>query len=147
LRETCIQANCNVVKLEEADQGSTFDYWLRVSTLEKGKVLLVPLKLADYHKEQLTNPQTGKRRTINSSVTLNKRDGTWWVTLSYDEIVVMPSDPHTPVIGIDEGIANFLTASDGKRYGTFHGKLRERQKRDREKRRRKAKLQACRRTS
>jgi transposase len=44
---------------------------------------------------------------------------------------------------IDVGIANFLTTSDGRHYGTFHGKLRERQKRDREKRRRKAKLRAC----
>jgi hypothetical protein len=142
LHQTCIQANCNVVKLEEA-QESAFDYWLRISTLDKGKLLLVPIKLADYHKEQLTDPQTGKRRTINSSVTLNKREGVWWMTFSYDEIVVAPSEPHAPVIGIDVGIANFLTTSDGKRYGTFHGKLRERQKRDREKRRRKAKLRAC----
>jgi putative transposase len=36
-----------------------------------------------------------------------------------------------------------VTTSDGKQYGTFHGKLREQQKRDREKRRRKAKLRAC----
>jgi hypothetical protein len=143
LRQTCIQANCNVVKLEEAQESNTFDYWLRVSTLDKGKVLLVPIKLADYHKEQLTDPQTGKRRTINSSVTLNKREGVWWVTLSYDEIVVVPNDSQARVIGIDVGIANFLTTSDGKRYGSFHGKLRERQKRDREKRRRKAKLRAC----
>ncbi len=142
LRQPCIQANCNVVKLEEA-QDSTFDYWLRISTLDKGKLLLVPLKLADYHKEQLTDPQTAKRRTINSSVTLNKREGVWWVTLSYDKIVVIPSGSHAPVIGIDVGIANFLTASDGKRYGTFHGKPREHQKRDRETRRRKAKLRAC----
>jgi hypothetical protein len=33
--------------------------------------------------------------------------------------------------------------SEGKHYGTFHGKLRQRQKRDREKRRRKARLRAC----
>jgi hypothetical protein len=58
LRQTCIQANCNVVKLEEADGGSTFDYWLRVSTLDKGKLLLVPVKLADYHKEQRHAQQT-----------------------------------------------------------------------------------------
>ncbi len=36
-----------------------------------------------------------------------------------------------------------MTTSDGKHYGTFHGKLRERQKRDREKRRHKAKLRKC----
>ncbi|GHO80348.1 hypothetical protein KSD_81190 [Ktedonobacter sp. SOSP1-85] len=47
------------------------------------------------------------------------------------------------MVGIDVGIANFLTTSDGRHYGTFNGKLRERHKRDREKRRRKAKLRKC----
>src|SRR5579871_1549545 len=34
LQNTCIQANANVIKLEKAE-GTTFDYWLRVSTLDK----------------------------------------------------------------------------------------------------------------
>jgi hypothetical protein len=142
LRQLCIQANGNVVKLEEAED-STFDYWLKLSTLDKGNPLLIPVKFADYHKEQLTDPETGKRRKINSSVTLNKREDAWWLTLTYDETIVVATKPDAPVIGIDVGIANFVTTSDGKQYGTFNGKLRERQKRDREKRRRKAKLRKC----
>ncbi len=136
LRQTCIQANANVVELE-APQDSTFDYWLTISTLEFRKQLLVPVKLADYHCEVL------KDKTINSSVTLNKRGDGWWLTLSYDQVIPVHTAPSAPVIGVDAGIANFLTTSDGKHYGTFHSKLRERQKRDREKRRRKAKLRAC----
>jgi hypothetical protein len=143
LKETCIQANANVVALEPAHD-STFDYWLTISTLDFRKQLLVPVKLAAYHKEQLTDPKTGKVKQLNTSVQLNKRaDGAWWLTLSYDEVVPLQTAPHAPVVGIDVGIANFLTTSDGKHYGTFHGKLRERQKRDREKRRRKAKLRRC----
>ena len=142
LRHTCIQANVNVVVLEPS-RDSTFDYWLRISTLERRSPIRVPVKLADYHVEALTSAKTKKRRPINSSVTLNKRDGAWWLTLSYDEEVAVQTPPDAPVVGIDVGIANFLTTSAGKHYGTFHGKLRERQKRDREKRRRKAKLRAC----
>ena len=143
LRECCIQANANVVTLELAHD-STFDYWLQISTLAFRKPLLVPVKLAAYHKAQLTDPKTGKVRKLNTSVTLIKReDGVWWLTLSYDELVTVQTDPDAPVIGVDVGLANFLTTSDGKHYGTFHGKLRERHKRDREKRRRKAKLRAC----
>src|SRR5713226_1906145 len=60
----------------------------------------------------------------------------------------MNRNVHVPFLG--EGAAvtpfsltrHFLTTSTGEHYGTFHGKLRERQKRDREKRRRKAKLRA-----
>jgi Putative transposase DNA-binding domain len=136
LQQTSIQANVNVVALEVSTD-STFDYWLRISTLERGKPIRVPVKLADYHRRVLTG------KTMNSSVTLNRRADGWWLTLSYDEKVAVQTEPDAPVIGIDVGIANFLTSSDGKHYGTFHGKLRERQKRDREKRRRKAKLRAC----
>jgi transposase len=136
LRKTCIQANVNVAMLEPA-QDSTFDYWLKISTLEFRKQLLIPVKLADYHRKALSG------KTINSSVTLNKREDGWWLTLTYDEVVSVQIDPSATVVGIDVGIANFLTTSTGKHYGTFHGKLRERQKRDREKRRRKAKLRTC----
>jgi hypothetical protein len=142
LSQTCIQGNSNVIKIE-ASADSTFDYWLKVSTLDKGHPLLVPVKLAAYHLEALTDPKTKQRRPINSSVTLNKRENAWWLTLSYDEMVQVETSPDAPVIGIDVGIANFVTTSDSKQYGTFNGKLRQRQKRDREKRRRKAKLRAC----
>jgi len=142
LQHTCIQANANVVKCEPSHD-STFDYWLTISTLAFRQQLFVPIKLSNYHTLALTDPKTGQRRAINSSVTLNKRDGVWWLTLSYDELVTVQTPPDAPVIGIDVGIANFITTSDGKQYGTFNGKLRERQKRDREKRRRKAKLRKC----
>jgi Putative transposase DNA-binding domain len=136
LKQVCIQANVNVVALEVSND-STFDYWLRISTLEKRKTIRVPVKLADHHRKVLQG------KTINGSVTLNRRGDGWWLTLTYDEKIAVQTEPDAPVIGVDVGIANFLTTSDGKHYGTFHGKLRERQKRDREKRRRKAKLRAC----
>jgi transposase len=106
-------------------------------TLEFRKQLLVPVKLAGYHRKALEG------KTINTSVTLNRRGDGWWLTLSYDEVVPIQTEPSAPVVGVDVGIANFVTTSTGKHYGTFHGKLRERQKRDREKRRRKAKLRKC----
>jgi hypothetical protein len=136
LSHICIQANVNVAVLEPA-QDSTFDDWLKISTLAFRKQLLVPVKLATYHRKALEG------KTINTSVTLNKRENAWWLTLSYDEIVRVQTVPSASVVGVDAGIANFLTTSTGEHYGTFHGKLRERQKLDREKRRRKAKLRKC----
>ena len=65
LHETCLQANVNVVKLE-VSRDSTYDYWLSISTLEKGQPIQVPVKLAQYHKEQLTDPKTGQPRKLNS---------------------------------------------------------------------------------
>ena len=136
LRVPCIQANANVVVVEKSED-TTFDYWLRISTLDKGNPLRVPVKLASYHKQALEG------RTLNSSTTLHKRNGVWWLTLSCDEDVPLQTATSAPCVGVDVGIVNFLTTSTGKQYGTFHGKLARRQKRDREKRRRKAKLRAC----
>jgi transposase len=142
LRETCIQTNVNVVKVE-ASRDSTYDYWLTISTLEKGQPIAMPVKLASYHKAALTDPKTGQTRKLNSSVQLNKREGTWWLTVSYDEVKTIETTPDAPVVGIDVGIANFVTTSTDKHYGAFHKHLRARHKRDRAKRLRKAKLRAC----
>jgi hypothetical protein len=142
LRTPCIQANANVVKLEPS-RDSTYDYWLTISTLEKGQPIAVPVKLAAYHQDQLTDPKTHKVRKLNSSVQLNKREGVWWLTLSYDEEVTVQTPADAQVVGIDVGIANFVTTSTGKHYGSFHKDLKARHKRDRAKRRRKAKLRGC----
>lgn len=142
LREPCIQANVNVVKLEESHV-ETYDYWLTISTLAKYQTIQVPVKLSAYHKEVLTDPKTGKRRKLNSSVQLNQREGVWWLTLSYEEEVAIQTPPDARIVGMDVGIANFVTTSTGKHYGSFHPKLRARHKRDRAKRRRKAKLRSC----
>lgn len=136
LRVPSIQANANVVVIEPSED-STFEYWLRISTLDKGHPLRVPVKLAAYHKQAL------KEKKLNTSTTLCKRNGCWWLTLSFDEEVPLQTEKDAPLVGVDVGMANFLTTSTGKQYGTFHGKLARRHKRDREKRRRKAKLRAC----
>ena len=68
LRVPAIQANANVVAVEQSED-STFDYWLRISTLDKGNPLHIPVKLAPYHKKALQG------RTLNTSTTLHKRKG------------------------------------------------------------------------
>lgn len=135
LHVPCIQANANVVVVEKS-LDSTFDYWLRISTLEKGNPLRVPVKLASYHRSAL------KDRILNTSTTLQRRNGVWWLTLSFDEDVPLQTAPEAPKVGVDVGIVHFLTTSTNKEYGSFHGKMARQHKRDREKRRRKAKLRA-----
>jgi transposase len=67
----------------------------------------------------------------------------WWLTLTYEEEVPRQTPPEAPVVGLDVGIIHFLTTSSGKCYGSFQGKLAKLHQRDREKRRRKAKLRGC----
>jgi putative transposase len=135
-RKTVIQANANVALLQPS-QETSFAYWLRVSTLEPRQTIFLPIHLAAYHQRCLAG------KPLDSSVTLIRKADGWWLTLTYEEEVPLQTSPDAPVVGVDVGIAHFLTTSDGKRYGSFHGRLAQRHERDREKRRRKAKLRAC----
>jgi len=152
LKQVVIPANANVVALERptapaqpaADAAAqqpvtaiTFDYWLRISTLERGKPLYLPVTLANYHREVLAGQK------VNTSMTLTRKPSSWWLTITVDETVEPTTTEESPVVGVDVGISNFITTSTGKRYGTFHGTLAKRHQKDREKRQRKAKLRAC----
>ncbi|HEY7020094.1 MAG TPA: transposase [Ktedonobacterales bacterium] len=136
LRKTVIQANANVALLQPS-QTSAFPYWLRVSTLEKGQPIFLPVQLATYHQRCLA----GKR--VDSNVTLTRKPDGWWLTLTYEEEVSLQTPPDAPIVGVDVGMIHFLTTSTGKHYGSFQGKLAKRHQRDQEKRRRKARLRAC----
>jgi len=145
LKSVCIQANVNVVaRLAEVPEGvqlqpsveSQFDYWLRIATLTRRQPVYLPVKLSDYHKHKLSGV------TPNSSVTLHRRKGVWWLTLT----IARPQPESVQPVrrrGVDVGIANFLTDDRGQRYGTFKGDLARRHQADRAKRQRKAKLRAC----
>ena len=143
LREPCIQANVNVVKLEES-RVETYDYWLTISTLDK-----------DQHDRRC--PSNWRLTTKKCSRTQRPaREGNSIAVCNSISVMAcggsrspmmrtfpVQTPPDAPIVGIDVGIANFVTTSTGKHYGTFHKNLRARHKRDRAKRRRKAKLRAC----
>ena len=82
-------------------------------------------------------------KTLNTSTTLSKRKGVWWLTLSFDEEIPVQVSSDAPVVGVDVGIVNFVTTSTGQHFVTFHGTLARKHRRDRQRRQRKAKLRAC----
>jgi Putative transposase DNA-binding domain len=136
LKQTVIQANANVALLQPS-QETSFAYWLRVSTLESRQPIFVPVTLSAYHQRCLAGKQ------VDSGVTLLRKADGWWLTLTYEEEIPVQTPPDALVVGVDVGVTHFLTTSTGKHYGSFQGTLAKRHQRDREKRRRKAKLRAC----
>ncbi|MCL4299009.1 MAG: transposase [Anaerolineae bacterium] len=136
LHNLCIQANANVVKIEPPEKASSFDLWLRISTLDKGKPVLIPLTL--YGRAQETLTQFPK---LCSSVTLNCRDGEWYATLVVEKRG--PKAKTKEVIGHDIGLVNILSNSTGQRYGQISPQLRQRVEHSQARYRRKQKLNAC----
>ena len=138
LHSVSIQANENValqVALEKSTE-SSFDFWLRLSTLNKGKPVYLPVRLAKHHRKMLAG------REPNSSVTLSKRDGWWWLSLSVTE--PLPTlQPTEQAVGLDVGIVNFLTDSAGNHFGTIGPGFIQQVERVKDKSARKAKLRAC----
>jgi len=135
LRNVTIQANANVVVIEPS-RSPTFDYWLRISTLDKGHPIRIPLKLYDRARETL------KEGTLCSGVTLNRQNGQWYATF----VVDLPNSKAEALgrrVGVDIGIVNVITTSDGQHFGRFPDTLQRKVEWVMEKRRRKQKLNAC----
>jgi putative transposase len=135
LHNLCIQANANVVVLQ-ASETQTFDYWLRISTLDKGQPVRVPVKLYGNASDILK--QSAK---LCSGVTLNRRDGQWYATFVVERH--NQKAKAKGVIGNDIGMKAVLTTSDGKRYGELGEAVQQRLSKTDAKRQRKQKLNAC----
>jgi hypothetical protein len=135
LHNLCIQANANVVVLEPS-QTPTFDYWLRISTLDKGYPVRVPIKLYGNAQDILKQYET-----LCNGVTLNKWDGQWYATFVVERHNRKAKTKQ--VIGNDIGLKAVLTTSEGHRYGEFGTAVQQRIAKTDAKRQRQQKLNAC----
>lgn len=135
LHTVCIQANANVVIIEPS-RTAQFDFWLRISTLEAGHPVRIPIKLYEHAKETLA--QFPK---LCSGVTLNRREGEWFATFVVER--KGPKVRSSEVLGVDIGMASIVSTSNGKRYGQVSPELRRRVERANAKCCRKQKLNAC----
>jgi len=135
LQNTCIQANANGVVIEPS-RSPHFDYWLRISSLEAGHPVRIPITLYARAKETLA--QFPK---LCSGVTLNQREGEWYATLVVER--KGPKTKSSRIVGVDIGMASIVSTSEGQRYGQVSAELRRRVERSTQQRRRKQKLNAC----
>ena len=127
--------NQPVVKLEEAFK-TKFDFWLRISTLVANHPVYLPVTLAERHKKLLAG------KLLNGGVTLSCRSDGWWLSLSVSESLPEVK-PTSKMVGLDVGIANFLTDSDGQHFGTVGQGFMVQVEQVKEKTARKARLRDC----
>ncbi|MCW5970708.1 MAG: hypothetical protein KIT57_19575 [Blastocatellales bacterium] len=74
LKQINIQGNANVIKLEQSKK-SGYDYWLRVSTLVKGKPVYLPVKLHKYAKAMIKQWEK-----LSTGIRLNRQGKRWYAT-------------------------------------------------------------------
>ena len=135
LQNVCLQANANGIVIERS-KTAQFDYWLRISTLETGHPVRIPIKVYEHAKKMLA--QFPK---LCSRVTLNRREGEWFASFVVERNG--PKAQAAEVLGVDIGMVSIVSTSHGRRYGQISPELRRRVERANAKRRRKQQLNAC----
>ncbi len=134
LKRIVIQGNANVIEIQKSET-DTFDFWLKTATLEKGKPVLVPVKMHKYGKEIL---ETGK---LCSGVLLSFEKGQWYASFVVETENKKP-ETREHVTGVDLGINSLFTTAYGF-FGQYSDKLRKVVKKSDLKRKRKQKLNSC----
>jgi putative transposase len=135
LHNLCLQANTNVVVIEPSHTPH-FDFWLRISTLETGHPVRIPIQLYARARETLA-----RFPKLCSGVSLNRREGEWYATFVVER--KGPKAQASQVVGVDIGMVSMVSTSQGRRYGQISTELRRRVERSHAKRQRKQKLNAC----
>jgi putative transposase len=104
----------------KADGANSFDYWIKLSTLDYGNPIYIPIKTNEYFES--------KKGILKKfcQINIDRDSGSIDICLIKD----IPSKkedyiPATPQIGIDLGLRNLFSLSDGSRYGVnFIEKIR-----------------------
>ena len=99
-----------VAVLEVSKNASHFDYFLKLSTLQKGKPIYLPLKCNPYLDDCL---KKGERLPF-VQVRLTDKTCTISAIVGYDKAPLRSS---TESIGLDFGMVAMFTTSDGERHG------------------------------
>jgi len=113
------------VKVEKA-KNTSFNYWVRIATLDKGYPVLIPIKSYDY-----ANNYFNKWELINGGRLQNK-DGKWSLILSFEK-KTLDKRKKGEVIGVDIGYRKLLTTSDKEFLGKDIKRLTEKSARRKQK--------------
>lgn len=97
------------IEMEKA-KNSTFDYWVKISTLNKGKRILIPVKSYDY-----ANQYFDSWKLVNGG-RIKLENNKWFLLLTFEKET--PSKKNKgKAIGVDIGIKKLIITSEGKVYG------------------------------
>ena len=95
---------------------NSFDYWIKIATLNKGNPILIPIKSYDYANKYF------KEWNLVNGGKLIKNEKDWFVILVFEKrMPEIKSEGAT--IGIDIGIKKLMVDSEGNEYGKDIEKL------------------------
>jgi len=102
------QLSDHVLKIQPAKLGSEFDYMLKLSTLQKGRPICLPVKGTKVLNKWLSQPGAVLKKSCGIS-----EDYVYF----YVEIPDVVRRTKGEVLGVDVGLHKMIATSDGVRYG------------------------------
>lgn len=109
LTRTSMILDNRFIKIVKGD--NSFDYWIRISTLDKGHPVRIPIKSYDH-----ANKYFRRWNLVNGGRLLRADDGNWFVQLTFQK--KKPIKKVSKAKGLDIGYRKLITDSDGYYYGT-----------------------------
>jgi putative transposase len=103
------------IELQKSED-SSFDYWVKIATLDKGKPILIPIKSYDYANEYFRTWKLIKGGKII------KKNNKWILVLTFEKDTPDKKESGK-IIGIDIGIKKLIVDSEGNQYGKDIEKL------------------------
>ena len=109
LRRPSLVLDQRFIRVEKSS--NSFDYWIRISTLDKGHPVRIPIKSYDH-----ANKYFKRWNLVSGGRLLRDDDGNWFIQLVFQK--KKRSKKAKKAKGLDIGYRKLLTDSDGKVYGT-----------------------------
>ncbi len=101
--------NLNFIKAEKSK--NSFDYWIKISTLNKGKRLAFPIKSYAH-----ANKYFNEWELADGGRLLRNKKGDWFIQLTFKKS--KPKNTAKENKGLDIGYRKLIADSDGATYGT-----------------------------
>ena len=105
-----LKLDSRLASLEMSENAHHVDYWLKLSTLDKGKPIYIPLKNNPYYKKLL---ETGEKVNF-AQICLRDKKLTVSPILAHNKA---PLRTNKKELGLDFGLVTMFTTSTGERHG------------------------------
>ena len=105
-----LKLDSRLASLEMSENAHHVDYWLKLSTLDKGKPIYIPLKNNPYYKKLL---ETGEKVNF-AQICLRDKKLTVSPILAHNKASLRTNKKE---LGLDFGLVTMFTTSTGERHG------------------------------
>ena len=105
-----LKLDSRLASLEMSKKAHHVEFWLKLSTLDKGKPVYIPLKNNPYYKKLL---KTGEKVDF-TQICLRDKKLTVSPILAHDKVPLRTNEEE---LGLDFGLVTMFTTSNGERHG------------------------------